>query len=131
MQTGMATEIEKSISLPSILPNVEEAQHYNNKKTDLLGTRPKKKRQNSVTNTHKEKYAAFRNNLGKMNKRDNSSQTEFEWDWVAVSINTFLGILLPTFDIYSDLLFVLGTLQLLETETNVYLRSKQEAGSMR
>ena len=131
MQIGMATDMEKSRSLPSNLPNVEEAQHYNNKKTDLLGTRPKKKRQNSVTNTPKEKYAAFRNNLGKMNKCDNSSQTEFEWDWVAVSINTFLGILLPTFDIYSDLLFVHGTLQLLETETNVYLRSEQEAGSMR
>ena len=74
----------------------------------------------------------MRNNLGKMNKCDNSSQTEFEWDWVAVAINTFLGILLPTFDIFSDYLFIIGTWQLLETSaTNGYFTSEQEAGKIK
>ena len=82
-----------------------------------------------VTNPEGKKKYFAKNNLRKINKCDNSSQTEFEWDWTAVLINTFLGIVLPTFDIYSDFLFLIGTWQLLHAPApSTLFTSEEEAG---
>ena len=44
-------------------------------------------------------------------------------------INTFLGIVLPTFDIYSDFLFLIGTWQLLHAPApSTLFTSEEEAG---
>ena len=108
--------MKKSGSLPSILSKFEDSQNVKSRRQALLDKKSKKK------------YFA-KNNLRKINKCDNSSQTEFEWDWMAVLINTFLGIVLPTFDIYSDFLFLIGTWQLLHAPApSTLFTSEEEAG---
>ena len=112
----MATKLKKSHSLPSILSKFDDPQNMKSRRQALLDKKSKKR------------YFA-KKNVRKINKCDNGSQTEFEWDWMAVSINTFLGIILPTFDIYSDFLFLIGTWQLLDTGApSTLFTSEEEAG---
>ena len=91
----------------------------------------KKKRRNSAPDTSFEKDLEIKRYCQKLNKHDNSSQTDFDIAWGSIFINFFLGIFLPTIDVVTDFVFVIGKLEELYSESpdKIFL-SKQEASKL-
>ena len=122
----MARKLTRNRSLPSIVSTIEGNCSYTRKKKSFEKI---KNRRNSVSVTGNEKTLVIQNNFQKINRCYNSSQTDFGWDWVSVFINSFLGIILPTFDIYSDFLFIIGTWLKLYTASDLEVFSSKEEAS--
>ena len=89
----------------------------------------KKKRRNSAPDSTFEKNLEINKHFQKKNKRDNSSQTDFDIAWGPVFINFFLGIFLPTLDVGTDFLFVIGKLEELYVESPDQIFLTQEEAS--
>ena len=86
-----------------------------------------KKRRNSAPDTAFEKNLERNRYCQKMNKTDQSSQPDFEIAWGSIFINFFLGIFLPTLDVVTDFIFVMGKLEALYWQPDQIFLSEDEA----
>ena len=87
----------------------------------------KKKRRNSAPDTAFEKNLEISKYCKKINKSDNASQTDFDIAWDSIFINFFLEIFLPTLDVVTDFVFVIGKFDALYLQPEQIFLSSEEA----
>ena len=86
-----------------------------------------KKRRKSAPGTALEKKFERNRYCQKVNKTDQSSQPDFEIAWGSIFINFFLGIFLPTLDVVTDMVFLIGKLEALYWQPDQIFLSEDEA----
>ena len=128
----MVRTVHNRCSMPNILPKAGEHGFQNQNESTKESFRIRKWHYTSATAAAKEKQIKPQNHYRNAKSCGNGSPNDLKWDYFAVLINFFLGIFLPTFDVCTDLLFIIGTWQTLNSESpDILFLSKEEAGKIK